>query len=109
MAFSNFGKTTLNGAILSSDTTIAVTSGADFPDGDFIVTIWPDGSDPTSANAELVHVGTNSANSFTGCTRGVEGTSGTGFADGDNVALTTTAAALNGDNAAQLIAGQVFS
>ena len=108
-AFTNFATTDLNGAIISTDTTIAVTSGADFPAGNFHITIWPAGADPTSANAEIVYVGSNSANSFTSCVRGREGTSGTGFSDADNVALTATAQALQGADESQVIAKQVFS
>lgn len=55
--------TTLNGALTSSATTVILTSGADFAEGDYVV-----------VDREMILLGAKSTHTFTGCTRGIGGT-----------------------------------
>lgn len=56
--------TTLNGGISDSDTTIILTSGANFAEGDYV----------SIGKNEMVLLGPKATHTFSGCTRGVGGT-----------------------------------
>jgi hypothetical protein len=67
--------TTLDGAISDSDTTITVNSTSSFPDLNGRITI----------NDEKIRYTSKTETSFTGCTRGIEGTTATSHSDADTV------------------------
>lgn len=78
--YSNNARTTLNGSITSTASTIVVTSAATFPAAttgqQFFITL-DDGT-----NSEIVKVASVAGNTFSGCVRGQDGTTGTVFASG---------------------------
>lgn len=55
--------TTLNGALSAAATTVILTDGASFSQGDYVM-----------INGEMIVLGTKSTHTFTGCTRGYGGT-----------------------------------
>jgi hypothetical protein len=67
--------TTLDGAINDSATTITVASTNSFPDLNGRITI----------NNEKIRYTAKTATTFTGCTRGIEGTTATGHSNADTV------------------------
>lgn len=69
--FENNYTTQLNGAIDSDDTTIIVDSGPNDMSGQFRIRI----------GTELILVGTVSGSTFSGCTRGIEGTAAASHSD----------------------------
>jgi len=66
--------TTLNGAISETATTVVLTSGASFSQGDYVV-----------VNGEMIVLGAKSTNTFTACTRGYGGTVPVAQADTSSV------------------------
>jgi hypothetical protein len=80
----------------TSGTSLVVTAaeGALFPAVPFNCTIWPSGTQPTAANAEVVRVTGKSTDTFT-ITRAQEGSTARTVVVGDQIAQTITAAKLN--------------
>lgn len=80
----------------TSGTTLVLAAGDGtlFPnpgtDGDFNVTVWPAGTIPTEANAEICRVTARSTDTLT-ITRAQEGSSARAISVGDQIALTITA------------------
>ena len=76
----------------SSGTSLVVQSGdgAKFPTAPFNATIWPAGSQPSTANAEIVRVTAKSTDTFT-ITRAQESSSAQSIAIGYQIAATITA------------------
>ena len=76
---------------------VAAGQGSYFPtitgSQSFNATIWPTGSQPTSANAEIVTVTAISTDTFT-ITRAQEGTAARTIVVGDQIAATITAKTL---------------
>lgn len=66
--------TTLNGALTAAATTVVLTSGASFSQGDYVV-----------VNGEMIVLGAKSTHTFTGCTRGYGGTVPVAHADASAV------------------------
>jgi len=84
----NSASTKLTSAINSFDQTILVTSVALFPSSGII-----------RINDEIIsYTGTSGGNTFTGCSRGFEGTTATSHQNNDNVTLDITAASNNVKN-----------
>jgi len=84
----NSASTKLTSGINSSDQTILVTSVALFPSSGII-----------RINDEIIsYTGTSGGNTFTGCSRGFEGTTATSHQNNDNVTLDITAASNNVKN-----------
>lgn len=79
----------------TSGTSLVVQSGkgAIFPAASFNATVWPSGSLPTTANAEIVRVTVVATDTFT-ITRQQEGTSARTILAGDQIAATITAKTL---------------
>lgn len=79
----------------TSGTTLVVTAaqGALFPTPPFNATIWPAGSNPTAANAEIVRVTSVSTDTLT-IVRAQEGTTARTVVVGDQIAATITAKTL---------------
>lgn len=79
----------------SSGTSLVVTGGdgTKFPAVPFNATIWPTGTLPTTANAEIVRVTAISTDTFT-ITRTQESTAARTVVVGDNIAATITAKTL---------------
>lgn len=79
----------------TSGTSLVVTTGQGtlFPAVPFNATIWPVGSNPTSANAEIVRVTARTTDTLT-ITRAQEGTSARTVVVGDQIAATITAKTL---------------
>lgn len=75
----------------TSGASLVVTTGegAAFPAAPFNATIWPSGSVPTGANAEIVRVTARSTDTLT-ITRAQEGTAARTVAVGDLIAATVT-------------------
>lgn len=69
--------TTLNGAILSGDLSLVVTSASGYPTAPFVIVI-----DPDTASEELILVGTKASTTFSSLTRGIDGTSASGHPNG---------------------------
>ena len=111
--YANLARSTLTNSptIDGLSITIEVADAALFPTEDFIVTVWDVGVNPTAANAEIIHIASRSSNTLTVSTngRGYEGSTAAAHTSGDNIALTMTTKALDGDNANMILAGQVFS
>lgn len=85
----NAKTTTLNGSILAADTSFTATDGTGYPTGSvgpFVVTL---GAGTTSEEKVLVTARTG--NSFTGLTRGYDGTSAADHANGSSVQHTFSA------------------
>lgn len=78
--------TTLNGDILSSDTTITVVDITGFSSSGIIL-----------INAEEISYSSISGNQFTGCTRGVDGTNAVGHTTGGTVSQVTASAVWSAD------------
>src|SRR5689334_14876675 len=95
----NFAYSTLTNAPGTGGTSIIVQSGdgAKFPTAPFNATVWPAGSQPTKANAEIVRVTLVATDTFT-VTRntGTETESGTNrnMGIGDQIAASITAKTL---------------
>lgn len=76
----------------TSGTTLVIQSGdqSNFPDSDtegaYNILVWPTGQQPTSANAELVRVTSDTTNTFT-ISRQQESTSARSIVAGDQVSL----------------------
>lgn len=87
--YTNNASTTLNGAIGTGDTTITLTSATGFPSPGAGEIAYATIDDDT--NVEIITYTGVSTNDLTGVTRGVEGTSGTAFADGTVVEVRATA------------------
>lgn len=88
--YANNYSSTLNGAITNSATTITVTSATGLPAigaGETYRLTIDDGT-----NIEVVEVTDDASSPTLTVTRGVDGTSGTAFANGDTVELRATAA-----------------
>ena len=84
----NSASTKLTSGINSSDQTILVTSVALFPSSGII-----------RINDEIIsYTGTSGGNTFTGCSRGFEGTTASSHQNNDNVTLDITAASNNVKN-----------
>lgn len=79
----------------SSGTSLVVATGdgTNFPTVPFNATVWPTGSQPTNANAEIVRVTAISTDTFT-ITRTQEGTSARSIQAGDQIAAAITAKTL---------------
>lgn len=112
--YANLARSTLTNSPTSGGTSITIeVADADlFPTEDFIVTVWDVGLNPSAAsNAEIIHIASRSSNTLTVASggRGYEGSTAAAHSSGDNIALTMTAKALDGDNANMILAGQVFS
>lgn len=91
--FTNNAKTTLNGSITNSATSIVVTSGSVFPalaGGDYFYATIED----NALVREIVKVTARSGNTLT-VVRGVDGTIGTAFASGDRIELRVNLKALD--------------
>src|SRR5438105_2262796 len=75
----------------TSGTSLVVASGdgAKFPATPFNVTIWPAGTQPTTANAEIARVTTRATDTLT-ITRAQESTSARTVIVGDQIANTAT-------------------
>lgn len=86
--FENNYTTQLNGGISNTDTTIVVDAGPTNMTGNFRIKI----------DNEIILVGTVSGTSFTGCTRGVEGTTAATHSDNAVVKHILTAEALKGSD-----------
>lgn len=83
--FTNFAKSTLNGSITNSTTSIVVVSGASFPStGTFRITI----------EDEIIICSARSSNTITAVTRGAEGTTAVSHATGVVVESNLTAGSL---------------
>lgn len=91
--FANNASDTLNGAINGSVTTITLNDASEFysPSGDEIAYATID----DGTNVEIITYTGVSTNNLTGVTRGVDGTSGTSFADAVTVEQRNVAAAMN--------------
>src|SRR5690349_9215952 len=76
----------------TSGTSLVVQSGDGvlFPAVSFNATVWPAGTQPTAANAEIVRVTNISTDTFT-ITRTQEGTNARSIGVGDQIAATVTA------------------
>lgn len=88
----------------SSGTSLVVASGegAAFPAVPFNATVWPAGSQPTAANAEIVRVTNITTDTFT-IARTQESTSARSIGVGDQIAATITAKTLTDiENVAKL-------
>ncbi len=81
--FNNNASDTLNGAITDSATTITLNDASEFPTPGTNEIAYATITDGT--NIEIITYTGISTNDLTGVTRGVDGTSGTAFADGDTV------------------------
>lgn len=79
--------TTLNGSILSTDTTIAVVSAAGFTSAGVILIDFE----------EISYTGI-AGNSFTGCTRGADGTTAAGHSNGVAVSQVVLSTLFTADN-----------
>lgn len=89
--YTNNAVTTLNGAITDAATSITVTDGSVFPNptgGDYFYLTLSDGM-----STEIVKVTARATHVLT-VVRGVDGTSGTAFADGDDAQLRLAAAGI---------------
>jgi hypothetical protein len=91
--YTNNAKTTLSSSVGPTDTTIQVASGALFPTPSngtyFKFTI------DTGTSVEIIEATGNTGTSFTGCTRGVEGTTAQNFQPGTKVELRWTAGTIS--------------
>ncbi|MNK27650.1 hypothetical protein D3C87_460120 [compost metagenome] len=87
--YANNAKTTLATSVLATDTTLLVANGALFPSPTagqfFLVTI------DTGSTYEIVKVTGRSGNTFTGCTRGFEGTTASPYQAGTRIENRITA------------------
>lgn len=94
---SNFSYSTVSTAPspASSGTSLIVATGdgTKFPAAPFNATVWPAGSQPTTANAEIVRVTAKSTDTFT-ITRAQESSSARTILVGDQIAATITAKTL---------------
>jgi hypothetical protein len=89
--------------------TVATGDGAKFPTPPFNATIWPTGSQPTSANAEIVRVTALATDTLT-ITRAQESTSARAILAGDQIAATITAKTITDiEVAASDLPGNVIS
>jgi len=88
--YNNNASDTLNGAITNSATTITLNDASEFPTpgaGEIAYATIDDGT-----NIEIITYTGISTNDLTGVTRGVEGTSGTAFADATTIEQRATEA-----------------
>lgn len=88
--YNNNASDTLNGAITNSATTITLNDASEFPTpgaGEIAYATIDDGT-----NVEIITYTGISTNDLTGVTRGVEGTSGTAFADATTIEQRVTEA-----------------
>lgn len=83
--FTNFAKTTLSSGISDSDTSISVTSGANFPTSDFTIVIGD------ASSREIVHIATRSGNTLTADQRGWQGSTAAAHSTGEAVVHTVLA------------------
>jgi hypothetical protein len=93
-AHKNFAQSTVATAPspATSGTSLVVASGggASFPAAPFDATVWPAGTQPTNANAEIVRVTNIATDTFT-IARAQEGSSARTIGVGDQIAATITA------------------
>lgn len=92
--------TLLTNNLNTSDTTVLVTSTTGFPSKGLISI-----GDPTSSSFEIISYTGVTATSFTGCTRGADGSTAASHATGETVA-SAPAAANHNDLAAAIIAAE---
>jgi hypothetical protein len=81
------------GGISSSSTSVSIQVGdvSAFPSsGNFEVTLWPNGTNPTLANCEIILVTAGQGTQTFTISRGQEGTTAKSFNQGDNIALLLT-------------------
>lgn len=102
----SLAKTTLDGAINNSVTSLVVTSATNVPaTGNFRLLVQDSETDET--NRELMLVGARAGTTLSSITRGIEGTAGVSHGNGSFVAVVLTAAGLEqfveDNNAAQML------
>ena len=96
-AHANFAYSTVatapSPATTGTSLVVATGDGTLFPTPPFNATVWPSGTQPTSANAEIVRVTNIATDTFT-ITREQEGTTAKSIANGYQIAATITAKTL---------------
>ena len=94
--FANFAYSTVlvgpNTPVAGTTLSVQVGHGSRFPAAPFLAIVWPNGSDPTPDNAEIILVGARTGDAFSSITRAREGTTARTIGVGDRIQMGITKA-----------------